>query len=289
MNKFISEPPMDDHEGFSTVEQPKPEFSCTRKPIPDPPEDNAAGFSNFGQPTSVFSFRRFIFEPPVDSDEGSSMVDQPEPGSVMHPTKKTLPCRHYFSASGCRNGEKCSFAHGDCEYNEPFYIPLKDNAQVFRPIYSSHIKSPLDPFRFALYTIMAYPYIRPDQLGVIFGEKRELLQWICNLTGVKIVVEDNEEDPSFKKIILSGSIKCVYDSMQLVDALLKNFFSISADGKIPPVVEYKTKICKNYAKKGFCKNAETCVFAHGDSELRPSAVEILQRTMEEIRTPKRRK
>ncbi|CAH9135812.1 unnamed protein product [Cuscuta epithymum] len=270
---------MDNHEGFSTVDQPKP----------DPSVDSAAGVSKIEKPTSVFAYKRFTFEPSVDSDVGSSLIEQPKPGLVMQPTKKTLPCQHYFSASGCRNGEKCSFAHGDCEYNEPFYIPLKDNAQVFRPIYSSHIKSPLHPLRFTLYTIMAYPYIRPDQLGVIFGEKRELLQWICNLTGVKIVVEDNEEDPSFKKIILSGSIKCVSDAMELVDALLKNYFLISAGGKIPPVVEYKTKICKNYATKGFCKNAETCVFAHGDSELRPSAVEILQRTMEKIRTPKRRK
>ncbi|CAH9116303.1 unnamed protein product [Cuscuta europaea] len=270
---------MDNHEGFSTVDQPKP----------DPPADSTAGVSKIAQPISVFSWKRFTFEPPADSDVGSSMFEQPKPGLVIQPTKKTLPCQHYFSANGCRNGEKCSFAHGDCEYNEPFYIPLKDNAQVFRPIYSSHIKSPLHPAKFVLYTMKAYPYICPYQLRVIFGEKGELLQWICNLTGVKIVVEDNEDDPSFKKIILSGSIKCVSDATHLVDALLKNFFSISADGKIPPVVEYKTKICKNFAKKGFCKNAETCVFAHGDSELCPSAVEILQRTMEKIRARKQRK
>ncbi|KAK3000021.1 hypothetical protein RJ639_024438 [Escallonia herrerae] len=155
------------------------------------------------------------------------------------PTAKTRMCNKYNTAEGCKFGDKCHFAHATAKIS-----------------------------------------VDASLAGAIIGKGGINSKQICRQTGAKLAIRDHEADPNLRNIELEGT----FDQIEQASAMVRELIvSISSSGggpakkpgmtgaPHPPVSNYKTKMCENFAK-GSCTFGERCHFAHGAGELRKSGV-----------------
>ncbi|XP_024966226.1 zinc finger CCCH domain-containing protein 31-like isoform X3 [Cynara cardunculus var. scolymus] len=205
------------------------------------------------------------------------------PSSIQNssatPATKSKMCTKYNTAEGCKFGDKCHFAHGAWELGKP----IVSSQEPIPSCFGNHIEPPPRPAPgvAASFGASATAKISVDAslAGAIIGKGGVNSKQICRQTGVKLAIRDHESDANLRNIELEGTFEQIKEASGMVRELIVSVSSTTTAGARvrpaaasgPPMSNYKTKLCENFAK-GCCTFGERCHFAHGNGELRKSGV-----------------
>ncbi|KZV34120.1 KH domain-containing protein [Dorcoceras hygrometricum] len=197
------------------------------------------------------------------------------PDTLSRPALKTRLCTKFNTAEGCKFGDKCHYAHGECELGRPAHSSHEElHAMGQMPgKYSSGHLDQNEPDLFGA-SATAKISIDASLVGAVIGRGGMNSKQICRVTGAKLAIRDHESDPNSKNIELEGSFDQIKHASQMVRELIVNVSSglgrptknraMAGSG---PGSNFKTKLCDNFTN-GSCSFGEKCNFAHGEEELR---------------------
>ena len=201
------------------------------------------------------------------------------------PAVKTKLCNKFNSAEGCKFGDKCHFAHGDWEIGKPI-VPSQDDPRAMGggPIpgrFGGRMEPPISgPAASFGTSATAKISVDASLAGAIIGKGGVNSKQICRQTGAKLAIREHETDKNLRNIELEGSFEQISQASAMVRELISSLGSVGGPGRAPavqgggpppPMSNYKTKLCENFAK-GSCTFGERCHFAHGATELRKTGV-----------------
>ncbi|CAA0815273.1 Zinc finger CCCH domain-containing protein 36 [Striga hermonthica] len=215
--------------------------------------------------------------PPAPFQDGPG--PGPGPGPVPAPFIKTRLCNKFKTAEGCKFGDQCHFAHGEWELGKPAAAaPPQPHDEPRRRFGGGggNWADPGPPNPPAGFGALATAKISIDAslAGAVIGKGGVNSKQICRMTGAKLSVRDHETDANLRNIELEGSFEQMSEASRMVQELIVNIRAGAAGrggGGGGFGNNYKTKICENF-NKGSCTFGERCHFAHGQGELRRSAV-----------------
>ncbi|KAK3003868.1 hypothetical protein RJ639_019208 [Escallonia herrerae] len=208
-----------------------------------------------------------------------NMTAQSIPNGSSAPTAKTRMCNKYNTAEGCKFGDKCHFAHGEWELGKPVALTHEDPRMggAFPGRFGGRMEAPPPSFGASATAKIS---VDASLAGAIIGKGGINSKQICRQTGAKLAIRDHEADLNLRNIELEGTFDQIEQASAMVRELIVSI-SFSGGGPAkkpgmtaaphPPVSNYKTKMCENFAK-GSCTFGERCHFAHGAGELRKSGV-----------------
>lgn len=212
----------------------------------------------------------------------SSVRNPSAPSTIQNgssaPATKSKMCNKYNTAEGCKFGDKCHFAHGAWELGKPIVSSQEPITSRFR----NHMEPPPPPPSVAAsFGASATAKISVDAslAGAIIGKGGVNSKQICRQTGVKLAIRDHESDVNLRNIELEGTFEQIKEASGMVRELIVSVSSTTTAGagvkpaaaSGPPMSNYKTKLCENFAK-GCCTFGVRCHFAHGNGELRKTGV-----------------
>ncbi|KAK6925706.1 K Homology domain, type 1, partial [Dillenia turbinata] len=119
--------------------------------------------------------------------------------------------------------------------------------------------------------------------GAIIGKSGVNSKQICRLTGAKLSIREHDSDSNLRNIELEGTFDQIKQATAVVRELIVNVSSAAgppsknAGAHGPPLSNYKTKLCENFAK-GSCTFGERCHFAHGTEDLRKPITQVPNRS-----------
>ncbi|XP_055801512.1 zinc finger CCCH domain-containing protein 14-like isoform X2 [Solanum dulcamara] len=200
------------------------------------------------------------------------------------PAVKTKICSKFNTAEGCKFGDKCHFAHGEWEIGKPIVQSQEDpRAMGVGPIpgrFGGRMEPPVSGAA-ASFGTSATAKISVDAslAGAIIGKGGVNSKQICRQTGAKLAIREHEIDKNLRNIELEGTFEQISQASTMVRELISSLGSVGGPGRTPavqggpapPISNYKTKLCENFAK-GSCTFGERCHFAHGATELRKTGV-----------------
>lgn len=190
---------------------------------------------------------------------------------------KTKICNKYNTQEGCKYGDKCHFAHGEKELGRHLF------GQDERPFGVPVGLSAADPAASFGASATAKISVDASLTGAIIGKGGMHSKQITRVTGARLSIKDHETDTNLKNIELEGTFDQIKHATALVRELIITVSATTAN--IPPASKnptgkpfggatrsnIKTKLCDNFAK-GTCTFGDRCHFAHGETELRQTAV-----------------
>ena len=217
--------------------------------------------------------------PPRNSAAPPSFPDGSSPPAV-----KTRLCNKYNTVEGCKFGDKCHFAHGEWELGRPTAQSYEDpRAGAGFPGRMGGRMESAPPAHGAVAsfgaTATAKISVDASLAGAIIGKNGVHSKQICRVTGAKLSIREHETDHKLRNIELEGTLDQIKDASAMVRELIGNVSSGAGPHNMrnpamsasSPASNFRTKLCENFTK-GTCTFGDRCHFAHGQEELRRSAM-----------------
>lgn len=219
---------------------------------------------------------------------------------------KSRLCSWFGSATGCRYGEKCRFAHGEEEVKRSeggisrgMYVSSPCSSDLVKGGWHVNDEVKMEEHEEKKESLDVPPDPNPVRLvrqptrtrarafgsstksmisidaklaGPIIGTSGMHTKHIRRLTGAKVLILEHESDPNLKVVEVEGSFEQVKHASVMVREVLYHAL------RRPPLFythSHKSKVCEKF-RQGVCRFGNQCRFVHvarQEAHTKPSCTE----------------